>query len=807
MKKRTLTILLIIPFVISLMTFASIKILDNQVAVDILGIEWGYDENEGFQIDSNNGYELKAKPIIDPNLILAKGNDLVWSLKKINETDEDFASIEEKDGKFYLFALKKGEVEVVCSNERGSKSKYFTATIFEDGAMVINPKRKGSGSSLSSLKYYGLYDFNEGKKTLSYFEITSTSYLDNGKKSEENRLVDSSNNVSYSNGKVSLLSPGEAYLTLEEPTYRYRSTYKFNVVDGVNVYSYSDLLLGTNKSQDGENIVLQVNLESLKNTYSYDQETNKYIDTKLSSSEGNTELFGNFDFTSQRFSFDEEYYTFTTTYDSTYIDQYNKEKNASVKKDVIAGIHLRKNLYGNGFTINMNGLCYPNHGEIDKFTGKRVPKKKEEAAGGAYDYFYGPLPFVSVGDMVSFPLVTALGQDNSGIYIDDDNVTLNDVKLSNCDEVDNLYNLSYTGSIIDIKGKNVTISNSILSNAKVCVRAYDSDNLLIDNSILKNSGEFTLLLGSDKKDSYDTNRRIQDYGLDMSYSDFFDNVDENRQDTANGVLNSFLNATMNGTLKEGDYKTKLELIQKYLDNDKNAKNFAANITVKDSFFGRSGVFSIAFESIFNGALLYGKIPTMITKLLGSYLNAPLPEKLGGTSSPVHLTLEGDTRFYDWKDIDTIDVSSLIEENISRTLNQMGYGDKNVTIDDIFPMKSALKKEAASKNLVYSKDGKSYLNTSIAYYGGGLNNSVIDIKSDLTYNTYSDETEVSLLDETIENNKGGGYSSLFVDCVIVTIGTHPFRFITNGEKESDNPILFDQVPSIEGLKKHLQEAKI
>ena len=66
MKKRTLTILLIIPFIISLLTFVSIQILDNQVASDILGIQWNYKENEGFQIDPDNGYELEAEPIIDP---------------------------------------------------------------------------------------------------------------------------------------------------------------------------------------------------------------------------------------------------------------------------------------------------------------------------------------------------------------------------------------------------------------------------------------------------------------------------------------------------------------------------------------------------------------------------------------------------------------------------------------------------------------------------------------------------------------------------------------------------------------------
>ncbi len=780
----------------------SIKILDNQVAVDILGIQWDYQDNEGFQID-DKGYELKATAIVDPNLILAKGNNLVWSTKKINDSDEEYAKVEEENGKYYLYALKEGEVEVICSNERGSKSKHFIATIFEDGAMVINPKRKGSGSSVTSTKYYGLYDYQNGSKTKATFDLVTTAYFNENGTSVKNTLVDCSSNVTYENGTVSILSSGDSYVTLEEPDYHYRATYTFKIIDGVNVYSYSDLLLGTNQSDKGENVVLQVNLESLKNTYAVD-ESGKYVQEKLSSSKDNTELFGNFDFSTQTFSFDQEYYTFETTYDSSYIDQYNREKYTDVSKDVIAGIHLKKGLYGNGFTINMNGLCYPNHGEIDKYTGKRVPKKKSEAKEGeGYDYFYGPLPFVSVGDMVSFPLVTALGQDNCGIYIDDDNVVIDDVKLSNVDEVDNLYNLSYTGSIVDVKGKNVTIRNSILSNGKVCVRAYDSDNLLIDNCILKNSGEFTLLLGSDTKANYDTTRRVQEMGVDKSFTEFFDDLDETKHDTANGVLNDFLNATMAGTLKEGDYKTKLELIQKYLDNEKDKTEYASNITVKDTYFGRSGVFSIALESMFNGPLLYGGIPTMLTKLLGSYLNAPLPEKIGGTSKPVQLTLKGDTRFYDWKDIDSIDVSSLIEENISRTLNQMGYGNKNVTIDDIFPMKSALKKEANKKGLIYQKDETSYVNTAIAYYGGGENNSVVHIESDTTYNSYSTETEVSLLDETIENNKGGGLSSLFVDCVIVTIGTHPFRFITNGTEEKTNPILFDQVPSIEGLKQHVR----
>lgn len=804
MKKRTLSILLIIPFIISLLTFASIKILDNQVAVDILGISWGYNDYEGFQINEY-GYKLEATPIIDQNLILSQGNVLVWSTNKINKDDDEFAKITYENGNYYLYALKEGEIEIICSNVKGTKSKHFIANIFKDGAMIINPTRRSSNSNISSTKYYGLYDYSNGNKVNSSFELTTTAYLNNGDISYKNNLVNCSSNISYKNGVVSILYPGESYVTLEEPNKHYRSTYKFSVIDGVNIYSYNDLLLATNKSNQGDTAVLQVNLDSLKNTYKVDSNGN-YINEKLDETKDNTELFGNYDFKKQTFNFDNEYYTFPTTYDSTYIDQYNKEMNANISKEVIAGIHLKKSLYGNGFTINMNGLCYPNHGKIDKYTGKLTPTHKDENNPNIlYDYFFGPLPYVSIGDMESFPLVTALGQDNSGIYIDNDNVTIDDVKIYNVDEVSNLYNLTYTGSIIDVKGKNVTISNSVIANGKVCIRGYDSNNLLIDNCILKNSGEFSLLLGSDQIDHYNTSRRVEEYGISKSFEEFFDDLSES-DDTANGILNSFLDATMKGTLKEDDYQTKLELIQNYLDNDKSGLGYNANVIVNNTFFGRSGVFSIAFESMFNGPLLYGNIPTMLTSLLSKYLNSPLPNKIGGTSRPIHLTLKGDTRFYDWKDISTIDVSSLIEENISRTLNQMGYGDKNVTIDDIFPMKEVLLKESNKKGLVYKKNNTNYLNTMIAYYGGGMNNSSISIEVDNnSFNTYSNEISASLLEETIETNKGGGISSLFVDCVIVTIGTHPFRFITNGSSESISPLLIEQSPSIEELKAHLKEA--
>ena len=42
MKKQTLITLLIIPFVVSLMSFVSVIVLKNVSAVDILDISWDY---------------------------------------------------------------------------------------------------------------------------------------------------------------------------------------------------------------------------------------------------------------------------------------------------------------------------------------------------------------------------------------------------------------------------------------------------------------------------------------------------------------------------------------------------------------------------------------------------------------------------------------------------------------------------------------------------------------------------------------------------------------------------------------------
>ena len=106
------------------------------------------------------------------------------------------------------------------------------------------------------------------------------------------------------------------------------------------------------------------------------------------------------------------------------------------------GVRVQKDFYGNGFTINMHELAYPNHGKIDSVTGKLTPDRE-------LDYFFGPLTFVSIGDIENIPVVRAYLCDNVGILLDGDNLTINDAKFSNSNSIDNMYNLGFTGTFLN----------------------------------------------------------------------------------------------------------------------------------------------------------------------------------------------------------------------------------------------------------------------------------------------------------------------------------------------------------------------
>ena len=171
-----------------------------------------------------------------------------------------------------------------------------------------------------------------------------------------------------------------------------------------------------------------------------------------------------------------------------------------------------------------------------------------------------------------------------------------------------------------------------------------------------------------------------------------------------------------------------------------------------------------------------------------------------TSFPILVYLEGKTKFYDYKDPDTIDASSLVEENISKALNRDEIG-----IDDFFPMKKILKQRCIDLNYIVNKDNTNYINTPIAYYGGGLNLSKVINNITSSDNTFSEDIVVDVSELTFTTNitsNLGQFLTILAKCVSLATGFHPFRFVTN-DVETD-PKLLSKAPTIEDLKTNLME---
>ena len=165
MKKKNLVILLLIPFIISLLGIVTINVTFNFIETDIAAIKWDYDDVEGFQI-RENPYKLTATGEKLSGAVLAYGNELTWKVEnKDSSIEEPLAEIIYENGEYYLLPLKEGEVLVTCSNVKGSVFKTMTVVIYKTGAIIVNPKVRSSQNNIDSTIYYGEYDLKDNVKT------------------------------------------------------------------------------------------------------------------------------------------------------------------------------------------------------------------------------------------------------------------------------------------------------------------------------------------------------------------------------------------------------------------------------------------------------------------------------------------------------------------------------------------------------------------------------------------------------------------------------------------------------------------
>ena len=845
MKKKNLLILLLIPFVVALFSIATINMTFNLIDNDILYISWDYEDYEGFKL-SESMYELEAVGVSDDNYPVSDGNQLIWTIRNLDSEDKNvYGEIVTEYGRTYLKTIAPGEIVITCSNRKKTVFKSMHAVIYENGAIIINGAIGNSQNNIDPINYYGSYDleYKNGKvsKVASHINLKIKCMPESI--SEYVYVKDYSKDIIESfDLETGLLTVkqeayGEGYLTLGciNDDIANDATYKFEVVkDGVNVYSYEDLMYCTNYSTDGEVVVLRKSLESLKNTFVYDS-NGKIVQEKgiPAYKENNVALFGNYNLSTEKFSFANEVYSFTTTYNQEYITQWNNfaktNKNYKpITNQVLAGIRVQKDFYGNGYTINLHNLTYPYETMQVNDNGKIT----EVPILGTDNLFRGPLPFYTLGDPNGLPLVTAYGQDNVGLYVDGDNITINDINIKNCDFGNTLTNLDYVGTVVDVNGDNVSINNSRISNGKNVLRVFSSVDFKLHNSMLSNARNFLLQAGSNeyiKIDSESLQTFINYYGREVNTT-LKDYLQPSSSNNGDMILNDFLQYSFDEEQQQKMH-TALTSIQKAL-NDKSLVEgkFKGTLKIEDCLFYQSGISSISLETLFNGPFLLSGSPSIVTDLFShmSYESAPLiplaPVEVSGLSYPIKMDICGDTKFYDYKDPLKIDLSGLINENISTLANSVsddsgiisgilgGSEIRKITIDDIFPLRDILVSEASKLGYFHNVETEvdnqvintKYVNIPIAFYGGGANLSEINIENLNMKDNISEKINIDLLTRYLKMEETlslmTAMKNLMMKTVTTVTGFEPFSFIFVKE----DSYLYGKTPDIDELRDNLKE---
>ncbi len=824
-SKKNLVVLLIMPFAISILSFTAINMTFNLIDNDILNIDWDYKDNESFALTDNQyAHKLKATAINDRNYPTAQ--TLVWSVYNADAADlGNHAEIVTKGSESYLHTLSVGNVVITVSNDKGNVQKKMNAIIYNNNVILFNTTTKGSQSNVDSTMYYGEYDVNDrGTKVLSSFGYTLESDCLNH--DSKVILIDNSTNVSVDTVKnvVSFKSAGDAYLTFgfDSPAYTDTYTYNFKIVeDGVNVYDYDDLLFCTNKSQNGEIAVLRRHFESLSNTYVLDSNGRPTSQKK----NNETELFGKY--SNGKYSFKNEIYQFETKYNQEFIKQWNEfAKNNSgyepVTDKVNVGLHVQKDFYGNGFTLNLHNLTYPYQtmSVIDQDGNTQiVPKLSED------NLFRGPLPYYTLGDPNNMPLVTAYGQDNIGMYVEGEDITINDVNIKNCDFGNNLANLDTVGTVMEVYGSNITVKNSRLSNGKTVFRSFgdktrDNANIVLDNCMLSYSRNFLVSSGNYNFNKVDGSRTYQfvheDGKREMHKIDDYlsDTKVDGKKSLGDQALEDYLMGVDKGYLLET-----MRSIQNGLDLARTPGNrYYGDLTINDTLFYRSGISSIALESLFNGPFLYNATPTLVGEIFAkaeglldnTSLVPLLPRQVGGISFPVEIKLSGETKFYDYKTSNLFDINGLVGEHISNIIGTYApeYAGL-ISLDRIFPIKDVLLEDGGKLGAVLKADGSNNLNVPIAFYGGGINISRVTCDETFTYREHlidldSDDSNVDAMDVDFLKayakipQAGDGImanaANIVLKCVTIVSGFNPFKFtLAKGDG-----YLYNEAPKVQDL---------
>lgn len=574
MRKKMFALILILPLLVMFLIYG----VGNNISlfIDLVPdyIRMSYEDGEEILLaEGENEFDLSDKAQVYPR---ALKNRLVWTCSP-NEKGEEIARVEDNR----LIVSGEGLVTLTCTQQGTSVSASVRVFLIRDGeeARYIYIS---DGINTGSVSRLGTYDIVDGTLTAAKQELKIKVLPSSAEQTVEIEREDGGTERAQGSYSLPVLA-GEHSVRIRALSGTAEGEYTYRAVEnGVNVYSYEDLLLCTNDweklkgdkdtERGGEIVVLRRNLESAANqdqpdTALFGRQSDSGIVCDyetLACGTGDTLESGHL------FGYDTEFYT-----------RVNEDRSSDCTVKV--GIHFKNHVYGNGFTLNAHELTYPS----DELAGNAVPNSG--------DLFQGPLMFVSAGGL------TVYGQDNAGFLLDGDGLIMDSVVLKNCNNVDNLSDLNFVGTVLELAGNGISLTNCRVSNGRTVVRSFSNEDLRIESCLLQYAREFIFKLGS--------NRFVR---TPAGISDFSDNgrFEELVRDEDGGFL-----------------------------SDSSAE-------VINTYFATCGIFSIGVEAHFNGIYLrdYFKDPKL---------------NLAGVSWQSRLTLKGDVRFYDWKTIEGLDSTTLI----------------------------------------------------------------------------------------------------------------------------------------------------
>lgn len=837
MKKGNLVFLLLFPFVVAFLGVSTATGGFNRIEKDLIDIQWDYPSQVGFKIQAQP-IKLEAEQIYDKTCMLAYGNDLVWQIENVDPSDEEvYCTLTVSDrinsqGNFdyYLTPLKEGDVYLSVSNRKGTIKKTTTAVFYSSYGLTVTPKVEASNANIDSKLYYGEYDgigANKKKAVIEYsftpFPADTTNAL---------RLEEASSNLSVDlhKGTVEIQDIQkpleEAFFTLEYHG-KIRKTSFVVVQNGVNVYDYSTLLSCTNQSEKGEIICLRKSFESLDNFALKDEKGNMKLENGMPvAKKNNVALFGTYlgkeKDGSAKWNFKNEVYSHETTGNTAYIDAWNEFASSSslyrdsiLSKSLYAGLRIQKDFYGNGYTLNFHNLAYP-YGKTTMVTsdGKTATVPSLTTS----NLFRGPLFTYCMGDPKRFPLIGLYGEDNAGIYLDGNDILVNDLDVKNADYGDSYSFLQYAGTVLNLHGDHIEIRNSKLHNGKNVVRAFSSKNSKIVNCLLSDALNFCLTLGSDEATPVDPDATSSFLQLDGSkksaaYDDYLNGPGQD-------VLTSYLGSLGGDATESRAAEGAINSLQSASHPKTGLHDYATSLEVEDTLFYRSGVSPIGLENSFNGPFLYNLSPSLMGTLIQA-LNTPIdgaghslvpfvPKNMAFNMAPSKLNLIGKTDFFDDKKPSDFVLDGILQQDFTGLISilpdeikdKIQKLNKDISIDAIFPLKEVLTQLAKDENLVYSEQGT--ISVPIAFYGGGYNGSNVETYRWKNFNDhYAGIKNCDLVHYYLYRPSQGQevYWNLLYRIVTMVTGFAPFQF---GFFDSSGS-RFGKYPNLDTLKQNATSA--